>query len=192
MTVVISQIISIFESMNPVFYKTIAKSNASPKSRNVIARSVVENQYDSNELATIALNVADKNHYKAVWIFEVLAEENPELLLPYLETICETCPKYKHESAIRGMSRVVNFLSTTVTISLTQHQKEKLIEINLDWLISDIKVAPKVYAMYTLSHFMKEFDWLKEELQNIIEKDFYIQSAGYKAAAKEVLKKINL
>ena len=32
---------------------------------------------------------------------------------------------------------------------------------------------------------------IKEELRNIINKDFANQSAGYKAAAREVLKKIN-
>ena len=176
--------------MNLAFYKTIEKSNASPKCRNVISLSVVENRYEIKDLATIAFNLTDKNHHKAVWIFEILAAENPELLLPFVDTICETCPKYQHESAIRGMSRVIFFLSTSKRITLTKDQKEKCIEVSLDWLIGDIKVAPKVYAMYTLSHFTKEFDWLKDQLQNIIDKDFYAQSAGYKAAAREVLRQI--
>jgi hypothetical protein len=89
------------------------------------------------------------------------------------------------------MSRTAFFLSTSKTISLTKIQQEKLIEICLDWLIGDAKVAPKAYAMYTLSHYTKNQDWIKEELQNIIHKDFANQSAGYKAAAREVLRKIN-
>ncbi len=122
---------------------------------------------------------------------ELLAERNPELLLPYFERICDAIPKYKHESAIRGMSRVVYFIGTSKTIALSENQKEKLIAICLDWLIGAIKVAPKAYAMYTLAHFAKEHDWLKEELRNIIDKDYYAQSAGYKAAAREVLKNLN-
>ena len=190
MTVVFSQIISIFELMNLAFYKTIEQSNASPKSRKAIAQSVVENLDHLSDLIVIAFNIADKNHHKAVWIFEILAEENPDLLLPFVDTICETCPKYQHESAIRGISRVIYFLATSKIIALTASQKEKCIEVSLDWLIGDIKVAPKVYAMYTLSYFMKEFNWLKDELKNTIDKDFYAQSSGYKAAAREVLKQI--
>ena len=191
MTVVIWQIISIFESMNTAFYKTIETSSASPKSRNAIADLVVENPNLLGALTTMAFKIADKNHYKAIWILEVLAEKNSALLVPFVKEILETCSHYKHESAIRGMSRIVYFLSTSNTIVLSSTQKEKMIEVALDWFIGEIKVAPKVYAMYTLSNFTKEFDWLKAELQNTINKDFYAQSAGYKAAAREVLKQIN-
>lgn len=89
------------------------------------------------------------------------------------------------------MSRVAYFISVSDKIILSENEEEKVIETCLDWLISDAKVAPKAYAMYTLSHFAKNHDWIAGELHNIIEKDFALQSAGYKAAAKEVLKKIS-
>jgi hypothetical protein len=44
--------------------------------------------------------------------------------------------------------------------------------------------------MYTLCHYAQKEDWIKEELRQIIDKDYLTQSAGYKAAAREVLKKI--
>ena len=46
--------------------------------------------------------------------------------------------------------------------------------------------------MYTLCHYAQKEDWIKDELRQIINKDYGSQSAGYKAAAKDVLKQINL
>lgn len=177
--------------MDNVFYTRIAKSNASTDCRNGIRDFVIENPEHLAELVAFATDLTNKNHYKAVWIIEMLVETHTQMLIPYVDQICETIPKYKHESAIRGMSRTAYFLSTSKAISVTENQKENLIEICLDWLIGDAKVAPKSYAMYTLAHYAQKEDWLKDELTTIINKDFYAQSAGYKAAAKEVLRKIN-
>ncbi len=177
--------------MNPIFHNRIAQSNASTNCRNGIRDFVVENPEYLNDLVTSATDLSNKNHYKAVWIIEMLAETNTEMLLPFIDAICETISKYKHESAIRGMSRTTYFLSTSKTISLTENQKEKLIEVCLDWLIGDAKVAPKVYALYTLGYYAQKEDWIKDALQNIINKNYHAQSAGYKAAAKAVLQKIN-
>lgn len=177
--------------METIFHIRIAKSNASTDCRNSIRDFVVENPEHLGELVAFATDLTNRNHYKAVWIIEMLVETHTQMLLPYIDRICETMPKCKHESAIRGMSRTAYFLSTSKVISLNENQKEKLIEICLDWLIGDAKVAPKAYAMYTLGHYAQKEEWLKDELTTIINKDFYAQSAGYKAAAKEVLRKIN-
>jgi len=177
--------------MNTVFFNRIAKSNASTECRNGIRDFVIEHPEHLPELVAIATDLSNKNHYKAVWIIEMLAETHLPMLLPFIDSICKTIPQYKHESAIRGMSRTAYFFSTSKILSLTENQQEKLIEICLDWLIGDAKVAPKAYAMYTLGFYAQKEDWIKDELTTIINKDFYAQSAGYKAAAKEVLKKIN-
>ena len=176
--------------MDIVFYNRIAKSNASTNCRNGNRNLLLKNPEYLKDLIDFGTDLTNKNHYKAIWIIEMLAETHTQMLALFVDVICETISKYKHESAIRGMSRTAFFLSTSKTISLTKTQQEKLIEICLDWLISDAKAAPKVYAMYTLCHYSKNQDWIKEELLNIINKDFAYQSAGYKAAAREVLKKI--
>ena len=176
--------------MDMTFFNRISKSSANTNSRNGIRDFVIENPDYMKDLVAIATDLSNKNHYKAVWIIEMLVETYTEMLIPFVDVICETISKYKHESAIRGMSRTAFFLSTSKTISLTETQQENLIEICLDWLIGDAKTAPKVYAMYTLEHYSKKHDWIKVELQNIINKDFAHQSAGYKAAAREVLRKI--
>jgi hypothetical protein len=177
--------------MDVIFFNRIAVSNASTNCRNGIRDFVLKNPDMLPDLIQFGTDLTNKNHYKAVWIIEMLAEHDTKLLTLFIDTLCATIAQYKHESAIRGMSRVAYFLSTSKAISLNENQKEKLIEICLDWLIGDAKVAPKVYAMYALCHYAKQKDWIKEELRLIVDKDFHAQSAGYKAAAREVLKQIN-
>ena len=177
--------------MNSEFHNRIAKSNASTNCRNGIRDFVVENPEYLKDLVAFATDLTNKNQYKGVWIIEMLAETHTEMLLPFIDKICNVAAKYKHESAIRGISRTILFLTTSKKITLTEKQQEKFIETSLDRLIGDAKVAPKAFAMYTLCHYAKKHDWIKEELRNIIDKDFANQSAGYKAAAREVLRKIS-
>jgi hypothetical protein len=176
--------------MDMIFFNRISKSNAGTDCRNGNRDLVLQNPGLLADLIAFGTDLTNKNQYKGVWIIEMLAETHTKLLVPYIDIICKTIPHYKHESSIRGMSRVAYFLSTSKAISLSESQQEKMIETCLDWLIGDAKVAPKVYAMYTLGHYAKKHDWVKEELQNVINKDFAHQSAGYKAAAREVLRKI--
>ena len=121
----------------------------------------------------------------------MLAESNSDLLVSYIDKICEKISDYKNESAIRGISRATYYLSISKAIKLSKTQQEKLIEVSLDRLIGNAKIVPKVYAMHTLCHYAMLQEWIKTELLIIINKDFSHQSAGYKATAREILKKIS-
>lgn len=176
--------------MDAIFFNRISNSNASTNCRNGIKDLVLQNLDLLPDLIAFGTDLSNKNQYKGVWIIEMLAETHPELLIPFIDEICKTASQYKHESSIRGISRAINFLTQSKKIILNEEQQEKFIEISLDRLIGNDKIAPKVFAMYALGHLAQKHDWLKEELRNIINKDFANQSAGYKAAAREVLRKI--
>ena len=178
--------------MDMTFFNRIAKSNASTNCRNGIRDFVLENPEYLKDVITFATDLTNKNHYKAVWIIEMLAETHPELLVSFIDSICNIAPQYKHESAIRGISRTILFLTTSKKISLTEKQQEKFIETSLDRLIGNDKIAPKVFAMYALLHYAKTQEWIKEELRNIIDNDFANQSAGYKIKSSPYARKKNL
>ena len=172
--------------MDVTFFNRIANSNASKNCRNDIRDFVLENPEYLMSIVAFAIDLTNKNHYKAVWIIEMLAETHPEFIAPFTNQICNVATKYKHDSAIRGISRTILFLTTSKKTLLTEEQQGRFIEISIDRLIGDDNVAPKVFAMYALSHLAKKHDWLKEELQHIINKDFAEQSAGYKARLRSV------
>lgn len=175
--------------MSTTFSEQLSKINASTENRNRMRDFVLKQPEYLEELIAFGTNLNNKNHHKGVWIIEMIAEHQTELLVPFIDTICQTISEYKNDSAIRGMSRVAYFLGTRKTITLTRFQHEKLVEICLDWLIREERVACKVYAMKTLHHFSKKEPWIAEELRDIVSRDYAYQSAGYKAAAREVLGK---
>lgn len=177
--------------MDMNFYQQITSGNASLMSRNANLKRVLDAPDLLADLVAIAVDLSNQNQHKAIWIVEMLAEQNAAILKPYAQKLLETIPHLKHESAIRGSSRIVLFMSQFEPIFLTEAQQQTCIETALDWLINDqIKVAPKANALYTLAHYMNKQTWLKDELREIIGKDFAQQSAAYKAAAKLVLKKL--
>lgn len=173
--------------MENQFYEKLNSSNARTENRNKLLDFILKNPGYLNSLVAFGTDLSNKNHYKAVWIIEMIAEKQAEMLLPYIDVICEKVSKYKNDSAIRGMSRVVFFIGTSKKITLTEIQEEKFIEISLDWLIRDERVACKVYAMQTLCYFGEKHNWINDELKLIINKDYLNQSTGYKVVARKVL-----
>ncbi len=174
--------------MSATFSEQLSKINAGTDNRNRMRDFVLKQPEYLEELIAFGTDLNNKNHHKGVWIIEMIAEHQTELLIPFIDTICQTISEFKNDSAIRGISRVAYFLSTSDTIKLSEFQHEKLTEICLDWLIRDERVACKVYAMKTLEHFGKKEAWIAEELRNILDRDYQYQSAGYKAAARNILK----
>lgn len=145
----------------------------------------------------IALDVKNKNHYKACWTLELVIEHNINWLTGYLDQFCNTLPSFSHVGAIRSISKICMFASKqhlkslkNNTIFLTEKQAQQIIETSFDWLISDTKVASKAYAMRALFEFGKQYDWIYPELHEILSKDFANHSPAYQAASKEILKKI--
>ena len=176
--------------MNLAFYKRIEESTAHRLNREFIRDYVLQNPEKLQYLIEIALHEKDKIHIKACWSLELIFEIKLELILPYINEFLEKIGQYKNHSAIRPVSKICMFLSKSKTIKLTENQETKIIETCLDWLIQDEKVAAKAYSMITLYNFGKKYSWINEELKTILSQDFFKHSAAYKAAAKDILRKL--
>ena len=180
----------IFTSMNRDFYRLIEESTAHRLNREFIRDYVIQNPEKLKFLIEIGLNENDKIHVKACWSLELIFELKLELLLPFLDDFIAKIPFYRDDSAIRPVSKICLFLSKSKTIKLSENQETKIIETCLDWLIQDEKVAAKAYSMRALYNFGKKHSWVNEELKNILSQDYPNHSAAYKAAAKDILRKL--
>lgn len=179
--------------METVFQKKIANSTAHRPIRDEISGMVINDLSLLPEMMAMALDVTDKNHHKACWSLELVMEENIRWLQPYLEDFCNRLTAYKHEGALRSVSKIVMFAVAEEDNhpgSLTPAMRQQITEACFDWLIGDIKVATKAYAMRALYSLGKKENWIYPELKIILQQDFPHHSAGYKAAAKDILKKI--
>ncbi|GAA0871939.1 hypothetical protein GCM10009117_10850 [Gangjinia marincola] len=148
-------------------------------------------------LELIFSNDAEVSH-KAAWILEFVCKEKLSLLFQHLDYFLTHAGKLQESSAIRPCAKVIQLMCearyvqeiTMEVLYLPRKRKEKLTEICFDWLIADIKVAPKAYSIYSLYWLGKDIDWIYPALIAQLKKDAPDQSAGYRATARKILKKI--
>jgi hypothetical protein len=177
--------------MNADFYSKIKNSSAGTQCRIDRCNYILENQYFLKDLVALSFKVKDKTHLRACCVLEKVCDTKIELIYPFIDEICNNLYLLKNDSAIRSIGRIILHLIEKHKYQPTTNQLDKITEACFEWLISDIRMAPKVYAMYTLTEIGKSQDWIYPELKMILYKDSGTQSVGYKAAAKSVLSKIS-
>src|SRR6478672_12519815 len=112
--------------MNTDFYNKIDKSNASTNCRNNLKKMVLINGDLLVDLIQITTDLSYKNHYKGVWITEMIAETDVELLAPFVNDLIPFFSKCKHQSAVRGTSRIAYFIGTSDKLNVTENQQERI------------------------------------------------------------------
>lgn len=160
------------------------------KDREELRDAVLKNPLYLEETILLAFELSNKNHHKACWVLELVFEEKLELIFPYLDRFCEVLPLYENQSALRPMSKIMMFLIQKYPEKFSETQIQKIIETSFDRLISQTKVAAKVYAMDVLFELGKIHHWIHPELKQIITQDYNRHSPGYKAHTRMLLKKM--
>lgn len=180
--------------MENSFADKVANSTAHRASREEMCSMVLNNKKLLTELFSIALNTQNKYHYKACWILELVIETDFSALLPQLTLFCDTLHEYRHDGAIRSVSKICFIISykwSKDNSMLTENQLQQITEACMDWLINpNGKVANKAYAMRALYIIGQKTEWVHPELKRILEEDFTKHSAAYKSATKEILTKL--
>jgi hypothetical protein len=176
--------------MKSPFYHKITSGKALKSFREGNKNYVLDNLSYMEELTNIAFTVSDKNHHKAFWVIELICEEYCELFNPFINEFCTLLSFYKEPHTKRPVSRICMFIAKNKGITLSKKQEKLIIENCLDWLITNEKIAVKVYAMRALYYLSKTNEWVIPELKQIISQDYPAQSAGYKAATRDILKKL--
>ena len=97
-------------------------------------------------------------------------------------TLCKICEKLMIAYYKKKDVRIIK--------ALTIAHKSTITECCFDWLITDQKVACKVYSMAALFFLGTEYDWIHPELKMIIENNIHQGSAAYKARGRMTLEKI--
>ena len=180
------------------FYKELSYISALRENRMKFANMVLADMRLFPKLITILFMVDDKVSCKAAWVLEFVCAKNLYAIVPYLDEFTRNLNKIRFDSAVRPVAKVCEFMATHYSSKNSNGLKEALstthkaciVEACFDWMISDYKVASKVYAMGTLCLFGNEIDWIHPELTLILEQDFPNQSAGFKSRAKRTLQKI--
>lgn len=151
------------------------------------------------KLLDILFMVDDKISCRAAWVLEFMCNEHLETIIPHLDQFTKQMHRVHLDPAVRPVAKVCEHLTKAyysknqnniIQEALTLTHRERIIEACFDWMINDEKIAPKAYAMNTLYLLGQDFDWIHPELALILERDFQMQSSGFKARARQILKKI--
>ncbi|MDB9720749.1 adenylosuccinate lyase [Winogradskyella sp.] len=181
-------------------YNELDYVNHSREKRLHYAHLVIDNPKLITPLLEILFKVDDKISCRAAWVLEFMCGEQLELIIPYLDTFTNNLTKVHLDSAVRPVAKICEYL-TKAYYSKTENKiksmlqdihKEKITEACFDWMLNDEKIAPKAYAMNSLFLLGKEKAWIHPELIMILERDFKMQSSGYKARARHIVQKIEL
>lgn len=176
--------------------KIIAQTTGYKISRQATADFIIVHHELMDNFMQICFEIQNPDHYKACWAMELIAYEKLDWFQEYLALICSKSKILTNESALRPLSKIIfllieaHYKIAKNKIHFSKEQRQELIEINFDWLITDTKVASKVYAMRSLQLLGKEYHWIHPELQTILTKDFSNHTAAYKSVSKHILKKI--
>lgn len=179
-------------------YNELNYVNHSREKRLYYANLVISQPELLPKLLDILFKVDDKISCRAAWVFEFMCGENLEAIIPFLDRFTEHIHKVHFDSAVRPVAKVCEYLAKAyysktdnkIKHALTAKHKEHIVEACFDWMINDEKIAPKAYSMNTLYLFGNDIDWIHPELVMILEKDYQMQSSGFKARARHILKKI--
>jgi len=180
-------------------YKELNYVNHSREKRLFYANLVIDNPELIPSLLEILFTVDDKISCRAAWVFEFMCGEKLEAIIPYLDTFTKNISKVHLDPAVRPVAKVCEYLikdyysktENKIKAHLTETHKEKIIEACFDWMINDEKIAPKAYAMNSLFLLGNEINWIHPELVIILKRDYQMQSSGFKARARHILKRID-
>ncbi len=179
-------------------YQELNYVNHSREKRLFYANLVIDNPNLIPRLLEILFMVNDKTSPRAAWVFEFMCGKSIETAIPHLDTFTNNIHKVHLDSAVRPVAKICEYLVTAyyaktenkIQSALQPEHLEKIIEACFDWMINDEKIAPKAYSMNILYMLGKDYDWIHPELVMILERDYQMQSSGFKARARHILKKL--
>ncbi|MFD2824068.1 adenylosuccinate lyase [Lacinutrix iliipiscaria] len=179
-------------------YQELNYVNHSREKRLYYANLIIDHPDLIPKLLEILFMVDDKISPRAAWVFEFMCGENLEEIIPHLDFFTENMHKVHLDSAVRPVAKVCEYLvkayysktENRIQSGLLPKHREKIIEVCFDYMINDEKIAPKAYSMNSLFLLGKDYDWIHPELVLILERDFQMQSSGFKARARHIIKKI--
>jgi len=140
-----------------------------------------------NELIDIYLSDEEPASRRIVWAIDLHSFENPEVIIPYIETIAGLLPLFSHDALKRHSLRMLSRLP------LPAANLGSLMSICFNWLLAPgFPAAVKVYCMEILYRISGEMPEVRKELADCIEFRLNEETPGFKNRGLKILKKLSL
>ena len=114
-----------------------------------------------------------------------------ELLQPDLKLFLEVLELNKIETVSRILAKICELLTAASikkkTIVLNASEQQQIIARCFDWLITDEKVAVKVFAMQSIYNLKDTKPWIQDELKAQLTLQYDSSTAAFKSRASKLL-----
>lgn len=156
---------------------------------------VLDNPDTIAPLMEIAFDDNGSISSKACWVLEFIAKKDLKYILQHTDSFISGISAVRLESSVRPMAKICELLMNSffsrskndVQDSLKDDHLIRITTCCFDWLIGDHKVATKAYSMSSLYLLGEKFEWVRPELKLVLERNYYLGSAAYKARARRIL-----
>ncbi|MDA9768769.1 hypothetical protein PQZ08_02680 [Flavobacteriaceae bacterium] len=132
---------------------------------------IEENPEFTGELFELAHNEeAKREHIYAAWIWEFYILTKLDRYLVFFETSLFMLKKINHSSMRRSHSKTLWYFlkNKNTSDTLSKAQKERVISICLDWIITETKAAPINFCIKILQLLKTEFPEIQEYLEDLL------------------------
>ncbi|MGB5270082.1 adenylosuccinate lyase [Eudoraea sp.] len=175
--------------------KSLIYVNGTRDKRIEVTQIVLDNPHLISPLLEISFEDNVEISSKACWILEFVAKKNIQLILTHIDAFTLGISKVQLDSSVRPVAKICELLmkaffsksKNEVQMKLKEHHLEKITTSCFDWLIGEHKVAAKAYSMTSLYLLGDKFEWIRPELRMILEQNYSLGSAAYKARARQIL-----
>lgn len=176
--------------MNRDFLQKVALSNSHRHQREGIAFAALSDPESLEILFGLAARPDAKGHFQAWWALEIVTEKNPGIVFAQLPALAKNLPILQHEGAIRSASKICMLFCQTHFDRIDPGTLALIHDSCLFWLVSGTKVAAKAYSARALYEIGLRKREVLAQLQEILATGYGTHSAAYKAAARDIIKKI--
>lgn len=172
---------SLMTTLNDLLLLEMSRRNT-----DMVADMVLQRPVLFDELVEIFLSDKEPDNRRAGWVADIVAEQHPELLAPYLDRIAGSLPSLKHDGLKRHALRMLARSPLPGPMVLGS-----LINVCFEWLISPtIATAPKIFCMQLMYRVSETEPDLKKELADSIEWRMAEETPGFRNCGSKILKKL--
>ena len=177
--------------MNSLEILSNLKIDLSIKSRTFAKNTILDSQIHAQDLIHYIQISNERTQLLFICVLDYIIEEIPNYLIHNLDLFIVLQENFKNETSKRCTTRIIYHLLKFDASVFSKKQKERLVNIHFDWIISNSLVATRVNCLSVLFELRNEADWIKSELLAIIEQQIQLQEPSFVSRAKKILKKIH-
>ena len=151
-----------------------------------LCTQIVNHQYSVDELMNCFFSEDWVLCQKSSWPVTILAEKNPELILPYLERMLFNLERPVHDAVVR------NTIRTWAEIDIPEELEGPIYDKCFEYFVGhQYAVAIRVFSMTICTNIAMRHHALAAEIIPIIEDNWDHGTPAWRSRGKKELKRLN-